>query len=241
MRRAALLLVALALAGCETTAEESARLERAANRAGGDTGRDQKGLHLTRAGKDVRVLSATLLSSSEGDAVVVRLANRTATALHEVPLSIAVRDPHGATVYANDVPGLARSLVSVPVLPPHGQLTWVDDQVSAAAATDTVAAIAGEAPRASGPIPRVVVSGVHLSSEGGEGTHAEGTVSNRSRVAQRELVVYATAERAGRAVAAGRAVLPELGPGASAGFQIFLIGNATGAQLKLSAPATTLG
>ncbi len=47
MRRAALVLVALALTGCETTAEKSARLERQAKLAANGA-LAQKGLSITR-------------------------------------------------------------------------------------------------------------------------------------------------------------------------------------------------
>ena len=66
-------------------------------------------------------------------------------------------------------------------------------------------------------------------------------VHNRSKVAQQKLVVYVTARRAGRIVAAGRAILPEVAAGASVPFQAFLVGSAAGTQLQASAPATTFG
>jgi hypothetical protein len=47
--------------------------------------------------------------------------------------------------------------------------------------------------------------------------------------------------RGGRIVAAGRAVLPEVGAGQRAPFQVFFIGSPQGAQLQASAPPTTLG
>ena len=43
----------------------------------------------------------------------------------------------GAPVYSNDTPGLAPTLTAVPLVPAHGELTWVDDQVPAGADLET--------------------------------------------------------------------------------------------------------
>jgi hypothetical protein len=81
---------------------------------------------------------------------------------------------------------------------------------------------------------------VHASEEGST-TGAAGTVRNDSSVTQQNLVVYVLARRGGQIVAAGRAVLPEVGAGAALPFQAFLQGDPSGARLEASAPATTLG
>jgi hypothetical protein len=130
VRRAALALVALALTGCETTAEKSARLERQAKLAGNGS-LAQKGLSITRASSVVSVVSTAVVHSSEGAVAVVTLRNSSAHALRTVPIAIAVTDPGGRTLFQNDAPGLQASLVSVASLPAHGVLTWVDDQVPA--------------------------------------------------------------------------------------------------------------
>ncbi|HEY2570113.1 MAG TPA: hypothetical protein VGI27_01505, partial [Solirubrobacteraceae bacterium] len=134
--------------------------------------------------------------------------------------------------------GLEAALTSLASLAAHGEATWIDDQVQASGIPTSVSATVGAAPSASGSAPRIEVQGVHASEEGG-GTGATGTVRNRSGVAQQKLVVYALARRAGRIVAAGRAVLPEVGAGALLPFQAFLQGDPSGARLEASAPATT--
>jgi hypothetical protein len=58
-------------------------------------------------------------------------------------------------------------------------------------------------------------------------------------VAQHHLVVFAVARKGGRIVASGRAVLPEVPPGASVPFQVYFVGDPSGAQIETSAPATT--
>jgi hypothetical protein len=54
-------------------------------------------------------------------------------------------------------------------------------------------------------------------------------------------VVFGVARHGDRVVAAGRAVLPQLAAGASARFEVFLVGDARGARLHLSAPPTSFG
>lgn len=229
--------VGLALTGCETTAEKSAQLERVAHRHAQVA---EKGLAIVKQSAEVHVLDAVLMHNAEGAAAVVTLRNDSANVLKAVPIAITVKDAHGSTVFQNNAPGLEAALTSLGSLPAHGEATWVDDQVPATGAPTSVSAIVGEAPIASGPIPKIEVIGVHQGEESGSATTA-GTVHNRSNVTQQALVVYAIARHAGRVVAAGRAILPEVAAGASIPFKAFLVGPAAGASLQASAPATTLG
>jgi len=237
---AALVLATLALSGCETTAEESAKLERQAKREQAEhPALTQKGLSIAHASTQVKVLSASVVRSSEGAAAAVSVRNAAARALRSVPIAITVRDAHGRTLFQNNAPGLEAALTQVSSLPPHGSVTWVDDQIPQAGAPASVSAIIGVAPAASGPEPRIEVESLRLSeASSGE---AAGTVRNRSNVTQQKLVVYVTARRAGSIVAAGRAVLAEVAAGASVPFQAFLVGAPAGAKLQASAPATTFG
>jgi hypothetical protein len=237
--RAALVLVALALTltGCETSAEKSATLEKQALRQRAHQLRAQKGLSIARESADVKVLQSTIVHSSEGNAAVVTLRNAATRALSDVPIAITVKGASGSVLYTNTAPGLAHSLVSVPMLPAHAQVVWIDDQVQLAGAPASVSAKVGEGTAATGEIPGISIQGTHL----GEAEGAEGTVVNHSPVTQTELVVYALARRAGRIVAAGRAVLPQLAPDTPTRFQVFFIGSPAGAQLTFGAPPSTLG
>ncbi len=228
--------LAVSLSGCETTAEKSAKLEKAAHH----TRLAEKGLTIARASGDVRVLSATIVHGHEGNAAVVLLHNASARTLRAVPIAITVKDAHGTTIFQNNAAGLEPALTSLGSLAGHGRATWIDDQILASGTPASVSAIVGEAPSASGPPPRIEVHGVHASEEGGT-PGAAGTVHNESSVTQQNLVVYVLARRGGQVVAAGRAVLPEVGAGASLPFQAFLQGSPSGARLEASAPATTVG
>jgi hypothetical protein len=184
------------------------------------------------------VSATAVLHSSEGTAAVVTLHNMTSTTLRDIPILITVRDASGAAIYSNDTPGLASALVAVPLLPAHGTTTWIDDQVQAAGAPASVSTKVGEGEPVTGAIPRLDVEGAHLA-QGTSGIEAEGKLVNSSSVSQRELVLYAIARRAGRIVAAGRALIPQAEAGTSTRFQVFFIGNPIGAQLEVSAPPST--
>ncbi len=231
------MLVALALTACETTAEKSAKLEKAAKQEAGHRASAQRGLSITRESTNVKVLETAVLSSPEGAAAVVILRNLSATTLRNVPIEIVVRSAGGAAVYSNDTPGLAAALVSAPLLPAHSELTWIDDQLPAGGEERSVSAKVGEGEAASGAIPRLSIEGTSLSYASASEPEVEGSVVNHSALAQREVVVYAVARRAGKIVAAGRAVLPQAPAGASTRFQLYFTGDPRGAQLQFSADA----
>jgi hypothetical protein len=229
---AAALLALLALSGCETTAEKSARLERAAHHAH----LAERGLSITRQSTDVHVLGAILVQGGAGAAAVVTLRNGSGHTLEGVPIAITVKDAQGSTVFQNNAPGLEAALTSLASLPEHGEATWIDDQIPSSGAPASVGVIVGATPTAKGAEPRIEIAGVHVSEETGAGT-----VVNHSNVTQQNLVVYVLARKDGKIVAAGRAVLAEVKPGASVPFQAFFVGDAKGAKLEASAPPTTLG
>jgi hypothetical protein len=235
VRWALLALAALALAGCETTQEKSARLERAAHRKG--VAQNAQGLKIVSASKSVKVSAASALHTSEGTAAVVTLTN-SGGAEREVPLLVSLAQSGGVAV-TNSEPGLARSLTSVAYVPAHGSGVWVDDQLTLSGAPGAVTAKVGDGKPVSGAPPKIVLGPHRLEREAG-GEIVAGTVTNRSQVAQHELPVYAVASRGGRTIAAGRAVVNSLPAGASESFQIFLLGgSAQGAKLTLSAPPST--
>jgi hypothetical protein len=233
----ALALAGLALSGCETTAEKSAQLNHEAKHVTVT----EKGLTIAHQSAVVKVLGATVLHGSEGAAVVVTLRNDSSHALREVPIAITVSDSRGDTLSQNNAPGLEGALVSLGSLAAHSTAVWVDDQVPAAGQPASVTTRVGQSAQMSKSPPRLTISSVRLGESPANGAVATATVSNRSAIAQRKLVVFAVARRAGKIVAAGRAVVPELSPGAAKPVELFLVGDSSGAQLQLSATATTFG
>jgi hypothetical protein len=232
----AAMLLALALTGCESTAERSAQLERVARHAQLSS---ERGLTIARVSRYAKVLSAQILHAGESTAAVIVVRNASTHALRDVPIAVTVRDARGGTLYQNNAPGLEAALTEVPLLPAGGKATWVDDQVQASGTPTSVTAVLGEAPNAPASIPRLRVSGVHTTEGVGSGPGASGTVVNPSGVTQQSLVVYALARRDGRIVAAGRALVPEIAAHRSSSFELFFVGNPHGAQLELSAPPST--
>jgi hypothetical protein len=237
VRRAALLAaLALALAGCQTTAEQSAELQRAAKRATASRPGAARAPGVTRPSAHVKVLDAVLVRSSEGAAAVVRVRNDSARAFKQVPIAITLKDASGRAVFQNDEPGSEAALVSIPSIPARGQLTWVDDQLPASSQASSVSARVGEGTPLRGNAPLLTVERARIGEESTSGVAGEGTIRNASKTAQVHLVVFAVARRGGRAVAAGRAVVA----GTSRSFQLFFVGDPRGAQLQLNAPPTTL-
>jgi hypothetical protein len=228
-------LAALALSGCESTQEESAKLEKTAKHFT----LAHTGLSITHASTQAQVLSTTVVHSSEGAAAAVTVHNSSAHTLSSVPIAIMVKNAHGQTLYQNNAAGLEAGLTQISSLPARGSVTWVDDQVPASGAPASVSAVIGEALLASGPEPQIEVAGTHLA-EASTG-ETSGTVRNRSSVTQQHLVVYVVARHSGTIVAAGRAILTEVSPGAAVPFQAFLVGAPAGAKLEASAPPTTFG
>jgi len=244
VRAAALALVALVLTGCETSAEKSAKIEKEVKAQAAKAALTApRGLSIARVSTRVRALSATVLGGSEATAAIVTLRNSSAATLRDVPIAITVRDSGGASVYTNTTPGLSPSLVRVPLIPAHGQLTWIDDQVQASGGGKpaSVSVKVGEAPTVAAAVPRITVTGAHVVEDPSNGPGLQGTATNASSVTQRELIVTAVAVRAGRVVAAGRAVLAEAPPRSQVPFQLFFVGNPAGASIQTSAPATTPG
>ncbi len=242
---AALGMIAAALAGCESSAEKSAQLEKLAKteQAHAAAKHRLRG-PITHPSTKIVIGAASVLHSSEGAAAVVTLRNTSATALANIPIQISVTDAAGHALYTNTAAGLATSLVSVALLPAHGTLTWIDDQVQASGVPSALSAKIGEGePLAatSAATAPLQISGAHLSGEPAIGLEDEGTVVNHSAVDQHELVIDAIARRGGAVVAAGRAVLPDAPAGGATRFELFFVGDPSGAQLEVIAPATTPG
>ena len=239
MRLALAVLAALALAGCETTAEKSAKLERAAKRSQHVTEarKPLEALVSAPASSKLEVQGTAVVHSAEGTAAVVTVHNRTGSTLRRVPILIAVKDSSGASLYTNNEPGISSTLTSIPSIPKGGSVDWVDDQVQASGTPAAVSAKLGEGEGAGASPPLRVDA--HLSERNANGGTVEGTVTNPSATAERQVVVYAVARHGGRVTSAGRAVMTEVPAHGSSHVQLFLIGDPSGASLQLDASPTS--
>jgi hypothetical protein len=236
-RRSSLALLALAPAvcagGCASTQEKSARLEKQAKHER----LAQQGVSVTRESPDVRVFGTEVVHGHEGGAVVVRLRDTANKPILAAPIAITVRSAKGKTIYQNNSPGEDASLTKVSLQPGQDSV-WIDDQVHGESVPAAASARVGEGTHPSGPAPKLSIEGLHATGSGGE-AGAEGSVKNQSAKTQYNLVVFVLASRGARVVAAGRAVLPEVLPGASDSFQVYFVGDPSGARLEASAPPTS--
>lgn len=232
----ALLALALAMSGCESTAEKSAQLAKQAKHINlGST----RGLAIAKPSRYVKVLGAQVMAGREGSAAVITLRSTSSKPLRDVPIAITVRGAHGKVTFQNNAPGLEAGLTSMALLEPGQQSVWVNDQVQGSEAPTSVSAVVGESQPASGVLPQLRIVGAQPVA--GSGSAAAGTLTNDSAIAQSNLVVYAIARRGGRIVGAGRAIIPEVGAHGSSRFEVSFVGQIQGARLQFSAPPTMLG
>jgi hypothetical protein len=234
MRAAALLLAALALAGCESTQAKSARLAKSAK-----GGTKEHGVTVSRLNPDVHVVSTALVHDAYGAAAVVELRSAAHAAQADLPVALVVRDAAGKAAYANDIPGLEHTLTHVPLLLAGQRAFWVDDQVKADKPHDVQVKIGTSAVAVPAQPPRLVASGMVLEPDP-SGAFTRGTLRNDSGVEQRALIVYAVAERGGKVVAAGRAGVERLKAHSTATFKVFWIGDPRHAHVRVFAPPTVL-
>ena len=231
-----LLLVVLALTGCESTQAKSARLEAAAK-----TTKHEQGLVVGEQDRDVTVERTTMLQDANGAATVVELRNRSAGSLVGLPLAVQVLDKAKKNLYANDAPGLDPSLVAVASLSGRERLAWVNDQVTLSSpGQDVVAQVGAGAKPGPARLPEMEVAGLQVSADASGDIAVTGDVTNRSQVEQRRLVVYVVARKGGKVVAAARAIVEKLAGGAKAHFSTFPIGDPRGAELSAAAPPTVI-
>jgi hypothetical protein len=229
---AGLVAVAAGLTACQSTQSRSAELEK----EGATTLLADTGLKIERKNDDVTVTSADLLTDAYGSAVVVRLHSSSGQDLIDVPILIDVRDAKGKSVYRNDIPGIEHALASIPYIPAGGDAEWVHDQVLATHEPKSVKVTVGVGGKSyDGPLPDIEVSAPKLEGDPVSGIEATGNVVNRTGEDQGRLLVYIVALKGGKVVAAGRGAIEHLKAGAkSLHYDVFFIGDPTGAQLDLS-------
>jgi hypothetical protein len=236
--RAAILLVPVlvALAGCESSQDQSARLAKQGGKAF-----TRKGLDVKHLNPNVKVTGSAVLQDKNGAAAVVLLRNTSSAPLVNVPVSIDVLGAGRRSVFKNDAPGLEPSLVSAPVLEPRAEFAWVNDQVTPAGRARSVDVKIGPAPgRVPATLPVVEVAAPVLTKDPVSGMEASGLVTNRSKVEQLRLIVYCVARRGAKVVAAGRGELQRLRPGQKLHYHVFFIGDPSGARISVAAPPTVL-
>jgi hypothetical protein len=226
------LLLASSLAACQSTQSRSAELEK----EGAKTLLADSGVKIEKESTEVKVTSATVLSDSNGSAVVVGLHNSSEENLVDVPILVDVIDAKGKSVYTNAIPGIEPALAAVPYIPAGGDVEWVNDQVLASGKPKSVKVKVGASTDSySGAIPGIEVSAPKIEGDPVSGIEATGTVVNKTGEDQDRLLLYAVARSGGRVVAAGRGAIEHLKPGTKPlHYDIFFIGDPTGTELELT-------
>jgi hypothetical protein len=217
--------------GCETTAQKSARIAEELGPV-----KQEKGLKITEANKDVKVTSVTVLSDAEGAAVVVEVRNSSGRTLADVPIAIDVRDAKGKSVYKNDLAGLETALTAIPYVPANGSAVWVNDQVLATGKPQDVKVIVGAGGTAvSGAVPKFTATAPKLEGDPYSGVVAGGNVENESGEKNDRVLVYAVARQGGKVVAAGRGAIEKVKEERKPlAYNVYFIGDPSGAEVEVS-------
>jgi hypothetical protein len=227
-------VLTVTLSACVSTQDESAKIGREA----GALAAGPAALKLGAANHTVRVSDATLLKSSGRVAVAVRFTASSSRPQLNVPVLVNVTGAAGKVLYTNETGGVEASLQRMALLRPHHSAWWVDDQMLVSQRTTGVKVRVGtgKRPRPGARLPALATSGAQLGEQGGLSV-LSGKLINRSATSESKVPVFAVGLRAGKVVAAGRAIVGELPGrvGASVPFQIFLVGDPAGAKFELSA------
>jgi hypothetical protein len=228
-------------AACETTENESAKIEREAVIAREN---EPGALKLGASNRTVRASQVTLLSGGGRNAVAMRLSSSATRAQAEVPVLVNVTGKAGKLLYSNQPGGTEPLLQHVGLIGPRASVWWVNDQVLINQQSTGVKVRVG-----SGRLPgrrllssRLEATTTHIAKQSGAST-LSGKLVNHGGPRERKIPVFAVALRGGKVVAAGRVVVASLAGsrGASADFQIPLVGDAAGAKIELTAVPSTGG
>jgi len=232
---AALAAIVLGAAGCETTQSESAKIGRRLGHQSAVAGQTSLG----EASRSVRVKRKVLLSVGGSSAVALELVNASAQAQVAFPVLIDVSNAAGKSIYRNDTKGIEPSLQQLALLGPHASAWWVDNEVLGSGPRSVSAQIGSSTAPAPASLPQMATSAVSVSATF-PGPHVSATVANDSKLAQRELAIYAVILNGSRVVGAGRGVIASLAAGARTQVLIPVIGTIDGRTIALTAAPSAL-
>lgn len=220
-------------AACESTESESAKIEREAALA---REHEPGALKLGAANRSVHVGDVTLLRAAGRGALAVKLTSSSPRAQVQVPVLVEVEGRGGKLLYSNQPGGTDPKLQHVSSLPAHASVWWVNDQVLVNQPSKVVKVRVGTGSKPGSGSGSLSARAPRLGGEPGAST-VSGELVNGSSRARHAVPVYAVALRAGKVVAAGRALVARLagGRGAVARFRIPLVGDARNAKIELSA------
>lgn len=225
-------LIAVALAACESTQDQSAR-----KKAAGAKLLDVEGLSVDKVNDQVDVLDSTVLSDENGSAVAIEVHNKAGRGMVNVPIAINVVSKKGKSLFRNDDPGVEQRLVAIPILGPDQTEYWVNDQVFATGKPSSVKVKVGES-NETYPVdpPQVEWTDPKIAGDPVSGVAAEGWLTAKSGDEPRKIVLFAVGIKNGKVVAAGSGFVKKMKAGGKkTRYEIFFIGDPTGSDVQVNA------
>jgi hypothetical protein len=216
--------VAIALAGCESTEQESAKI---AKRLGHQTA-DATVTQIKGTDSSVRVDSAQIVSSRAGSAAALELTNTSGESQADIPILITAYDAAGKAVYSNGTVGDSSPSGELSLLGAHATVWWVDGNVLATGGTPVRVTARIGAPTAAAPALSLGATDLSSGSDF-VGPFIAGKAVNDSSSTQTDVTVYTVALAGSRVVAAGQSLIPTLAARGSEPFQVNVAGSPKGA------------
>jgi hypothetical protein len=203
----------------------------------------QAGTKIAARSAAVAAASVRLIATRGDRTFVVALRNLSPTPISDNPIVIGVVGADGRAQPLNAAINLPYFDAHVPSVPARGELRWVLTMPARVDRESRPYAIVGRrtvpSPSVPASLPAISATPLyHADHRRGARDDLRVRVHNASSIPQYQLPVYAIGTLNGRTVAAGTAVVPELGANSSAVLRITMFGNATGAHLELEAPPT---
>jgi hypothetical protein len=227
------LLAVLPLSGCITTRDRNGWAELRAKRV--LAGREPS--LVTVPNPDVVVSSVRAVRSKGAVAFVVALRNTSSRTLTDLPITVGVRRPGGATTYLNRRSDRDYFLNHVASVAPGAELSWVFSTERKADARGEPFALVGSP--AQPPLSEArALPRVEVEQTGQEGGAVAVRTRSHTKITQFGLQLYAVASRDGQTVAAGRTTVDTLYADDNADATIPLIGQPEGATLAIVAVPT---
>jgi hypothetical protein len=213
------LLATIALAGCETTQQKSAQIaKRDANQTA-----DAQQTKIGAASKTIKVDQAQLVHTSSGTAAAIQLTNLSSQAQAHIPIILTAYDAAGKAVYSNNTVGADVPSGELTLLGPRATVWWVNSNVLAGAGTPVRVSAQIGAGKTPATTPALSVSRLSSGSNF-VGAFISGRARNGSTKAQSQVTIYAVALDGTRVTAAGEDIVPSIGAGSSATFQVTVTG-----------------
>ena len=227
-------LLALALAGCESSFDKAAKIRAAQGEAA-----QAESVEVTQL-TGVTAETVAVIPSADGlmAAVVIRItAEGTGGTLLWSPIDVRLLGADGSEVGTNNTPGADPTLVHLPSLPDGGEILYVNDQIAVTGEPVEAEVVIGGTPVAATVAAGLEIANASITEDPSFGTTWTATVTNQTPSRQEQIIVQALLRDGKQIVGAGIAIVEGLDPGASTDVTGFFTGGQSG-ELEVFAPAS---